>query len=182
MENTTQENKWQIIAKFGLIYTLLSVALNLVMYISGTQISLKYLNSALNLGIVLGSIYFGMQAVKNETQNGFSTYGQAFKAGMFISLCASVLLTIYFYVFLTYIDVDFMSNMITETKRQLIESGATEDEIEAQMKVLSYVKSPWVLNLGGFIGNFFYGIVASLIVAFIVKREDPDGAYKSLDN
>jgi hypothetical protein len=71
--------------------------------------------------------------------------------------------------------------MTIESKRQLIESGASEDEIEAQMKVMSYVKSPWVMTFGGFLGNFFYGFVASLIMAFFVKREDPDSAYKSLE-
>jgi hypothetical protein len=181
MKEHSQENFWPLISKFGLIYALLSVALNLVLYITSTQLSLKYLNTALNFVIVFGSIFWGMQTVKNEIHDGFSSYGQAFKAGILITVAASVLLTVYFFVYFSYIDVDFIDNMAAESKKQLIENGATEDEIEAQMKVLSYVKSPWVLNLGGFLGNFFYGLIASLILAFIVKREDPDAAYKSLE-
>jgi len=181
MENQVQENKWQIIAKFGLIYALLSVGLSLVSFITGTQMSLKYLNSLANFLIVFGTMYMWMKAIKMELNGGFISYGQAFISGILISVAASVLLAIYFYVYLTFIDVDFVENMTIESKRQLIESGASEDEIEAQMKVMSYVKSPWVMTFGGFLGNFFYGFVASLIMAFFVKREDPDSAYKSLE-
>ena len=181
MENQIQEHRWQIIAKFGLIYTLLSVGLNLISYITGTQISLKYLISIANFLVVFGAIFYGMRAIKTEIQAGFITYGQAFKVGVFISIAASILLAIYFYIFLTFIDVDFIENMTVEAKRQLIESGASEEEIEKQMEVMSYVKSPWVMVAGGFIGNFFYGFIASLLMAFFVKKEDPESAYKSLE-
>lgn len=181
MDQELKAHKWQLVAKFGLIYTLLSVALNLIMYISGTQLSLKFVSTILNFLVVFGSLYAGIVAIRNEVTNGFASYGDCLKSGMQITAAASILLTIYFYVFITFIDVDFIDNLMTESKKQLIESGATEDEIEAQMNAMAMVRSPWVLNLGGFLGNFFYGFVASLILAFFAKREDPDAAYKSLE-
>ncbi|MCG9880616.1 MAG: DUF4199 domain-containing protein [Bacteroidia bacterium] len=181
MDQELKAHKWQLVAKFGLIYTLLSVALNLLAFITGSQLSMKFVNSLLNFIVVFGSMYFGMLAIRNEVTNGFASYGDCLKSGVQITVAASVLLTIYFYVFITFIDVDFIDNLMTESKKQLIESGATEDEIEQQMNAMSMVRSPWVLSIGGFLGNFFYGFVASLIIAFFVKRDDPDAAYKSLE-
>jgi hypothetical protein len=182
MEPKLETNKWQIIAKFSLIFTLILVAVNLMFYITGMQTKLSVVMTILTILVIGGSIYKGILTERNQVLGGFITYGEGVKIGLLITLFASILLTFYNYIFVEFIDVDFMDNMIKEAKRQMIEDGSSEEEIEMGMKMFEYMKSPWVFALGGFAGYFFYGLIASLIVAIFTKREDPDAQYKSLQN
>ncbi len=182
MEPKLETNKWQIIAKFSLIFTLILVAVNLMFYITGMQTKLSVVMTILTILVVAGSIYKGILTQRNQVLGGYISYGGGVKIGLLITLFASVLLTFYHYIFVEFIDVDFMDNMIKEAKRQMIEDGSSEEEIEMGMKMFEYMNSPWVFALVGFLGYFFYGLFASLIVSIFTKREDPDAQYKSLEN
>jgi MFS family permease len=182
MEPQLQTNKWQIITKFSLIYSLLVIALNLILYILGLATKMNWFSTIVMLIAVLGSIYFGIISRRNNTLGGYISYGQGVGTGMLITVFASVIITIYSYVFMNYIDPDMMENIITETKKKMIEDGTSEEAIEASVGMMRKMQSPTTMAIFGFIGQMFYGLIASLIVAAFTKKEDPDSSYKSLDN
>ncbi|MDZ4667946.1 MAG: DUF4199 domain-containing protein [bacterium] len=182
MEPTIVTSKWQIIAKFAIIFTLILVALNLMLYITDMQTKLNTVTTIVTFLVIAGSIFKGIQTQRDQLLGGYVSYGAGFKIGMFITLFAAIMLTVYSVIFITFIDVDFMDNILNEAKKQMIEQNKSEEEIEMAMKFSSYMKSPWVFAAGGFIGYMFYGIIASLIVSIFTKRVDPDATYNSLQN
>jgi MFS family permease len=182
MEPTTVTTKWQIISKFALIFTLILVAINLMLYITDMQTKLATLTTLITFVAIFGAIFKGIQTQRDQLLGGYISYGDGVKLGMLITLFAAILLAIYSVIFVTFIDVDFMDNMLNETKRQMIEQNKSEEEIEMAMKFSGYLKSPWVFAIGGFLGYVVYGLIASLIVSIFTKKEDPEASYNSLQN
>jgi hypothetical protein len=180
MEPQVTANKWQIIIKFSLIYALIIIALNLILYILDLQNKMSVFSSIALIVITLGSVYFGILSSRDNVMNGFITYGQGVSTGMLISLFAGLIVTVYTYLFVSFIDPDFMQNIINQAKRDMIEKGENEENIERAIEMMSMMNKPWIMSLMGLLGQLFYGLIASLIISNFTKRLDPDSSYNSL--
>ena len=133
MEQITTTNKWQIIAKFSMIYALILIAINLLLYITGYSLKANAVNTGATIITVLGSIYFGIVSLRDNTLNGYISYGNGVSTGLYITLFSAIMLTIYFVIFTNFIDPEFTQKIMNETKRKMIEEGKSEDEIEMVM-------------------------------------------------
>jgi hypothetical protein len=180
MEPQVTANKWQIIIKFSLIYALILIALNLILYILDMQNKMNVFSTIALIVITLGSVYFGILSRRDNVMDGFITYGQGVSTGMLISLVAALIVSVYSFVFATFIDPDFMQNIINQAKRDMIEKGESEEAIEMAIGMMSKMNKPWIFALMGLLGQLFYGLITSLIVSNFTKRIDPDGSYNSL--
>lgn len=173
MEPKLETNKWQIIAKFSLIFTLILVAVNLMFYITGMQTKLSVVMTILTILVVAGSIYKGILTQRNQVLGGYISYGGGVKIGLLITLFASVLLTFYHYIFVEFIDVDFMDNMIKEAKRQMIEDGSSEEEIEMGMKMFEYTEFPLGICFGWIFRVLFLWFICQLNRIYFYQARRP---------
>jgi hypothetical protein len=170
MEPQFKSSKWQIIAKFALVYTLIVIGFGLVLYLFNLTLQAGMVNGLVNIVALSVSIYFAIVSNRDNIQNGFITYGQG------------VALSVYQYLFSTYIAPEMSANIMNETKRQMIESGSSEEEMEAALNMMQALQKPGYMILAGIGGSLIFGLIVSLIVSAFTKREDPDGAYKNLNN
>lgn len=182
MEHQTSTNKWQIIAKFSLIYALIMIALNLILFITDTMESAKWFSLILTTLVVTGSMYFGILSLRNNVNGGFISYGKSFSTGMWIAVFAALMLTIYQIVFVTIIDPDFTRKMLIELKKQLLEKKMSEEQLQTTLHFYGYLTKTWVLALSAFITHIFIGLFASLIVSIFTQKEDPESEYNSLQS
>ncbi len=182
MEPQATANKWQIIIKFSLIYALITIALDLVLYILDLQNKMSVLSTIVLIVTTLGSVYFGVISIRDNVMNGFITYGHSVSTGLLISLFAGLIVTVYTYFFESFIDPEFMQNIINQAKRDMIERGENEENIERAIGMISKMNKPWIFALMGLLGQLFYGLIASLIISNFTKRIDPDSSYNSLSN
>ncbi len=182
MEPNSTTSKWQVIIKFSLIYAMLSIAVMLVFFILGQQAKSSWINSLIAFIIVCLSLYFGIKARRDESLNGFMTYGQGVGTGVLIALISGIIMSIFHFINVTFIDPDLTANIIEETKRKMIEKGDSEESIEAAMSMMEKFQSPWLVALFGLLGNLLYGLVVSLILSIFLKKENPDEGYNTLVN
>jgi hypothetical protein len=94
MEPQVTANKWQIIVKFSLIYALITIALNLILYILDMQSKMDVFSTIALIVITLGSVYFGILSRRDNVMDGFITYGQGVSTGMLISLVAALIVSV----------------------------------------------------------------------------------------
>jgi len=155
---------------YGLITGLVIAAWMYLEYLMGFHASEigRYSKFAVFLFTILG-IYLGMRAYRNYTKAGQITYWQGVFSGVLISVFAGIVTAIFTYLYLSFINPEFIDYMVDLNRRTNIQMGATDVQVQAEEIVTraTYQALPQALRtLGGYIAA---GSLFSLIIAGILK-------------
>lgn len=120
-------------------------------------------------------IFVGVKNFRDKFNEGFVSFGQAFKMGLFISLIASSMYVIAwlidYYVFIP----DFMDKYGAHVIREATREGASATEIAQKVSDVNQMKdmyqSPLMVVLITYAEVLPVGLMISLISAFILKRK-----------
>lgn len=168
MEGTSTK---QVGLRFGLIATLVLIAVTLIGQILGPEVG-RYFSwiSYLVLAVV---IFFANDAFL-KSGDGFISFGQSFTIGTIVSLIGSLGNSVFYYIYITIIDSSVAELVKEEAYRQMEESGQSDAEIEQAMDLMSFFFSPVFLTLAVFIALLIAGLIISLIIAAIKKKNNPN--------
>ena len=110
MENQKASIK-KIALNYGGIWGVLTIALSVIAYVTDNYLERPMWLTITGSAIMLGIIVYGLKAFKLENE-GFLSVSESLKTGLAISLIAAIIGTIYNYVFMTFIEPDFVSQSI----------------------------------------------------------------------
>lgn len=116
-------------------------------------------------------ITLGLLQIRNRKLDGFISYGKALGTGTLLSLVAAMLLAIYTYIFLEFIDPGFIDSIMEKAYNDMQAQGSSEAEIDMAMKITEGFTNPFVMAFTGIFTNVLLGFLGSLIIAAAVKRE-----------
>lgn len=124
--------------------------------------------------IALSTIFFGIKAYRDKELGGTIRFGKAFLVGLYITLIASTMYVASWMVMSANMKQDFMEQYIEHTTTKLEQSGASDEEVEAQVAELRQMaelyKNP-VVKIGfTYMEILPVGLLISLICAAILKR------------
>ena len=154
---------------YGVIIALAIIVFSLILFLLNlTQSGLENLSFL----ILLGGIVLVQFNYRNKYQGGFITYGEAFRIGLLTSLFVGIIMGIYNFIFLRYIDPGAMEEIMTMAEQKMMDRGSSELEIEQGMKFMSMVNNVGWYTFFAVIGNIFIGTIISLITSIFVKKED----------
>ncbi|WP_161554938.1 DUF4199 domain-containing protein [Ereboglobus luteus] len=166
---------------YGLILAAVGIALTLVGYLLGLQT--ERVGSTLAsmfqwIGVIAGFfvIWLGVRAVRDENNDQCLTFGQGVGAGVVIVLVAALIGAVYTFVHFTFINPDYADHMMTFVEQKWADAGMNARQMEAAEKITRMFFHPGALAAMGFLSQMFFGVVSSLIVAAIVKRNPPSPA------
>jgi hypothetical protein len=131
--------------------------------------------------VIFSLIFIGIRNYRNHYLGGQITFGQAFKAGFFMSLIAGTLYVLVwlvdYYVFIPqYVD-QYTLHVLHKAKT----NGATATELAETAKSMAefkeMYKNPLFVIVTTFLEVFPIALIVSLISALILKRKqkDPEG-------
>ena len=130
--------------------------------------------SWLGYGILVGGLWWGAVNYRDKALNGFMSYGEAFRSLFFTLLFASVLMTIFMFIYFKYINVDYFDSAKVKAEEQMREKGMSDEQIEMGMKYAATFMSPaWVATFT-LLGYLIIGSILSAIAAAFIKKENPD--------
>jgi len=178
MENQTNTaSTKQIMLNYGLILGFLSILFNVLNYAFGDAYKPHWSVQVAGVITSVAFIVLGLKKVK-ENNGGYLTLGQSFKTGIGIMLVAGVIGLIYTYIFMNFIEPNFMSNMIELQQQKMLElnPNLSDEQIEAAMNMSKKFSGFGVIALGGLLWSVFLGFVLSLITGLIM-RKDPEQDY-----
>ncbi len=167
-----QKSTFSPAMQFGLLTGLAMVVFTLILFLAGVD-----MHSYWNLfGYILyvGGLYWGMTSIREKQLEGVMSYGKAFGTGFLITLFASVLLGIFAFFYLKYINPSVLANKLTEVQNKILTANPDISDADLQ-KALDMVKmfsTPIVSSISGFIGYVISGTIFSLIIAIFAKRGD----------
>ncbi len=172
MEKTSPSVK-QIALNYGILLALISIVLQVITYVTDNYLDRPWWSSLLSFLIMLGVIVYGLKAYK-EGNHGYLSLGEALKVGLAISLIAGILGAIFNYIFITFIEPEFVNQMLDLTRENMIAQNPNMTEEQMQMGITMTEKfmQPWVMSAMAIIITLFFGFIISLFAGLVMKKTD----------
>ncbi|MFD0991758.1 DUF4199 domain-containing protein [Tenacibaculum geojense] len=171
MENQT--NFKSIIINNGALLAGISIMLNLVMYAMGNHFEPHWSVGAISF---IAFIVLIVLAIKKFKQNngGFLSFGEAVKIGVGIAIFSALLGAIYNFVFMNFIEPDFLAQVMELQEQKLLDQGMSEEQIEASMAMGQKFSSPLLMAAFGIIGSAIGGFIVSAIAGAVMKKSEEE--------
>ena len=84
----------------------------------------------INAILFIGIIIYGIKQFK-EANDNFLSWGQGVKIGVGVAIVGSLIVVIYQYLFINFLEPDFMNQMMEIQNQTYLDQGLTEEQIEA---------------------------------------------------
>jgi len=172
----TNVSPMQTALRYGLILALVSILINLIMYITGLMTN-QVASSLIGTLSLIVSIVIIVMAIKHHRdvqQNGFITLGKAFGVGILASLISAIIGAVFLYVLHAFIDPGILEEMMALNEERMIESGTSDEMIEMTSQWTNMFMSPVGMASTGLFGGVCCGGVISLFAGLILKKEPVD--------
>ena len=173
METQTDSLK-KIALNFGVLLALLSIVLQVISYVLYVHIDRPWWLTVIQTLISIAVLVYGIKAYKTANA-GFLTLSQALKVGLAISLVAGIISVIFNFIFMNYIDPDFIQKTLDFSREQMIEKypNMTQEQIESSLEISAKFMTPWIMSAIAILATLFFGFIISLFTGLIMKKNPP---------
>lgn len=111
---------------------------------------------------------------RDNHNGGFISFGQCLKIGVSITVLAAVIYSVFYVVFVLMFP-EFINESLEQMKSVQLNQNPnmTDDQLEMTMSMMGKFMQPaWAVPLT-ILMNAFVGLIISLVVGAIVKRDNP---------
>lgn len=161
----------RISLKWGLILGLLGIVSTTVMYTMGwfSQMTISFVIMFICFIAVL---YLAFKEFR-DLNGGFMSFGQGVGLGMLLFATAGVIAGIYDFVYKQFIDTTLVDKQLSIFEEQYESMGMSPEMIEQSLSSAKvWMDGP--LALGASVLSYvLYGLICSLIMAAIMKKNQP---------
>ena len=174
MENLPLQPK-KVSLNYGIILGLVSILISVLIYAFDKHHDQDWITRSPGLIAMIVIIFLGIKKYR-EFNNGYLKIGQALKTGIGIALIGAVISLIYTFIFLNYIEPNYMDEMMEIQEEALMERfpDFTDEQIETQMEVVKKFSTPAMTTAFALIISIFFGFIISLISGLILKKSDEE--------
>jgi hypothetical protein len=158
---------------WGLIIGLASIVYSVLLY----MLNLMF-NQALGYAgviIIIAGLAIAMKNYRDNVLDGVMPFGKAFGFGMLIILVAALLGAIFTYLLFAVIDTGLSERALEFTSEKMMKRGVPEAQLDVILERAAKFQKPVPAAITGFITSVLGGVVLSLIIAAIFKKEEPQG-------
>lgn len=174
MENNVP-SKWKHGFNFGLMIAAGVIFFSLLFYVADLSINsiLRYFSYV----VILVGLFFASKIYRDKYLGGFITFQNSFTVAFIAGLISSVFLTIFTYVFFTYIAPDEIDEMMRIAEEKMLERNPdmTDEQIDMALNVSKKMMSPLWMTIWALLGNAFFSAIFALIISIFVKKEEKPG-------
>ena len=172
MENNEEKVSIKDVSvKWGLILGVISIAL----FIIGVVTETSQESWSQWLGLIPTIIIFVLAHKQfKEEGDGFMSFGEGTKIGLFVTIISSVISTLFFYIYISFVDNTFVEKIREQSLTDMQERGMSDEQIEQAMGMTETFTSPAMLAVFGILAAVFFGFILALIVTAFTKNSNPD--------
>lgn len=174
---TPNVSNTQVALRFGVITTVVLIVYGLIGFVSGLtdpskmSTAVSWINSLITYAVMIGGVVMAVRHHRDENQKGFITFGKAFGTGFKTTLVICITQAIWLFVFMSFIAPDMMDQILQASIDKAAEQGQDPEQVEAGMKMMSWMFTPPMMAVMAFITLTFMGTIFSLIVAAVMKKD-----------
>ena len=171
MENQDFARKTMI--SYGIMLGISSIILSVLNYSFGNIYKPHWVFSALGPLLFIGFIIYGIKALKLNN-GGFLKLAQAIKIGLGIALIAGIIAGLYQFIFMNYIEPDYMTKATEFQEQMMYEKFPDMDEaiIEKQLEITQKFSKPGIMIAFSIAGSLIMGLIIALIAGLFMKKDE----------
>lgn len=173
MENTTTPAVTPVSVgiRYGLLTGIITTIISFLQLtlVSDPETPLRWLSAV----VFIGGIYMAHKYFKQHN-GGFMSYGQGLGIGTIVSAVAGLISSIFSYIYLQFIDPDYMNRAMEITRSRMEERGMEDAQIDQAMAMASKFSSGPITIVFGLLGALLIGFLLSLVIAAITKHTRPE--------
>jgi hypothetical protein len=155
--------------KYGIlisVFSLIWLVFEQLLGIQDEYIEWHSIVSSFSLIIPIVGIWLALREFKMARVSKY-TFQKGFNIGVKITLINSILVIPIIYIFYTFINPDWTSNMMMEAKKNALNNG--EDITKAMEEARTYFGFKYYL-IQSIIGTLIFGTLMSSVIAFLQKN------------
>lgn len=120
--------------------------------------------------ILIGGLVLGMREYRTANA-GYMTYGEGMSLGALLSAVAGFLSSLFTVFYTQIIDPGFQARITEQVREQMEEAGNMSDEqIDQAIEIMGKFQSPGLAFIFGIVGTILIGVVFSLVIAAILRK------------
>jgi hypothetical protein len=171
---TPQASVKKIALNYGLILALASILIQVISYVTNNHIDQPWWITVASTIISVAIYVYALKAFRKDN-GGFMSLGQALKVGLAAAVISGIIYAVYFYLFTTVIEPDFMQQTLEFRNEQMLEQNPnmTQEQVDAATEMQQMFMQPWLMSAFVIIGSLFWGFIISLVAGLILKRSQP---------
>ena len=152
------------------------IVISFTVYFLGLEEQKSIIPSLLNNFLIIGAITYSIIMYRDNLNNGLISYSISLKIGTSVVFFASVILAFYTYIFVAFINPEYLENIIKIAEQEILNSDPeiSDEDLDLALSMTQKMFQPqWMATLS-VLGGTFMGFFYSLIISFFVKKEDPN--------
>jgi hypothetical protein len=156
----------------GLVLGVILVIYSLILYVLGLNEN-QWL-AAISYVITAIVLFFVIVNFRDKQQNGFITYGKGVSVGTLTGFFASIILAIYTYYYVAYIDPSIIDKTLVRAEESILKSqpNISDEELDKAMSMVEFFTSPVIMAVMSIFWYTLVSLVFSLLISIFAKRED----------
>ena len=169
-----QDALYELDLNYGAYLGLALIVISFIVYILGLEEQKSIIPSLLNNFLMIGAVIYSVTIYRDNFNNGFISYGQSLKLGTSVVFFASVILAFYTFIFVTFINPEYLENILKVAEQEILNSDPeiSDENLDMALSMTQKMLQPqWMITLS-VLGGTFMGFFYSLIISFFVKKED----------
>src|SRR4030042_3461574 len=155
---------------WGVIIGLISIVYTVILYMLN-QLFSQALGYAGIIIIIVG-LSVAMKSYRDKVLDGILPFGKAFGFGMLIVVVVALLGAIFTYLLYAVIDTGLQEKALEFTTEKILKRGVPEEQLDMFLERAAKFQKPIPMAIMGFITSVLGGVVLSLIMAAIFKKEE----------
>ena len=177
MENTTSEKPTT--RAVGIRYGIILAAISIIYFLITAMMQINTNEGAARwISLVFAIVVFYL-AHKYYKDNGdsFMSYGQGIGIAFWISLIASTASSIFTYIYIKFIDPEWVNIILDAQLEGMQEKGMSDEEIEMAMSMTEKFMTPEMILIFGIVIGISMGLIVALIVTIFTQKKNPEPGF-----
>lgn len=162
---------------FGLYLGLASIALSIIMYVSGMydlsgQAGNRWIANVLSFGITITFVILAYNAFK-KNGDGFMTFGEGFKLSFTTIIISALVGLIWLAVYMFVLEPGYQEVILDAQVAQMEERGFEGDAVDMALTWTERMTSPLFMLLWTVVTSAIFGLIVSLLMSAFFQKKRP---------
>ncbi len=124
--------------------------------------------------IVIGVMVIGVKNFRDKELGGFIEYGKSVKLSFFIGLYSAVLVSIFMFLFVKFVDPGFIEMIVEQAEEDILKRNPDISDAEFNMAMewtKKFTTALWI-SIGTLVTLAIQAIIIGLIISIFMKKKD----------